>query len=275
MKRILLLISTILLMSMNVYAQEFDININSEVLDINEQPFDNNVTIVLPEFQRSNVGPGDNVTEVRYIMSDTVLMDSTNTDNVVSNIEKGTEVDLVEFRPDYSRIKFNNNFYIVYSSCLGTEQEVDHIFSNVFDSMTAAEEDETLKMLYLECCNEPFEGKVACVEETFRRVISPKWPNTLHDVIFQRGQFSTARSIKNVVEGQPYKPYGDKCVDLNPLREAMEYVRKNGYTVLPKLALEHGYTITENKDYVFWATYKANGKNFIKIGHHYFGMGNV
>lgn len=271
MRKVLILLMFVMLNSIMCYAEEFDINIQSEVIDIEEQPFDNSVQIILPSYVLTN----EIKTETKYVLQDTVVLDSGDINNVVADIKRGEEIQLVEFKPDYSKIYFNNDYYLIPSNCIGSKEELDHIFTSVFEAMTPQEEDEFLKMLYLECCNEPFEGKVACVEETCRRVVSPKWPNSVHDVIFQRGQFSTARRIKNVVEGQPYKPYGDHCVDLNPLREALNHVKTYGYTVLPAKAAELGYNISEKKDYVFWATYKANGTHFIKIGHHYFGMGNV
>ena len=156
------------------------------------------------------------------------------------------------------------------------DEEIRSYYSDVFDSMSESEYDELIKLVYLEAAIEPYEGQIAVVEEILTRVRSPRWPNTVHEVIWQKGQFSqTAKNISRITEGGPYKPYGDTHVDLSQIKNAVEHVRVNGYTVLPKYASQYGYTITAFRDYVYFATYKANGKNFIKIGGHYFGMGDV
>ena len=107
------------------------------------------------------------------------------------------------------------------------------------------------------------------------RVVYEAWPNTVHDVLFQKGQFTTARKIAKVNEGQPYKPYGDTCVSLQPYRDAIAFVEENGYTVLAGYAAEYGVDISNGRDYVYFATYKANGRNFIRIKGHYFGTGKI
>lgn len=283
MKKILILPMLLMLFSFNAYAEgeNYSLEINSAP-PIEENNFDNAVTIIMNGVV---VNSTEEVHEDKYVLQPVEVKASVDSNsNVITTLQKGNKIDVVDSSSNFYKITLNNfdengNVEQLYgyvdSSFIGNKEDLRHIFSDVLDNMTAEEYDEFLKMLYLECCNEPFEGKVACVEETCRRVVSGAWPNGIHSVIFQKGQFSTARNIHRVVEGQPYRPYGDACVDLNPLREAIEYVRLNGYTVLPAKAAEYGYTITPARDYVFWATYKANGTNFIKIGHHYFGMGRV
>ena len=101
-------------------------------------------------------------------------------------------------------------------------------------------------MLALEAKDQPDEGQRAVVEVAFNRVLSPEWQDTVHDVIMAKGQFDSMNYMD-----EPYATPSQKE------RDNIDYVLEHGRTVLPA-------------DYVFFATYKANGKDFIKIADHYF-----
>ena len=127
----------------------------------------------------------------------------------------------------------------------------------VIDTMTDKEFDELCRVMFLECRGEPFEGKVAVAEVILNRVISEDWPDTVHDVLSQRGQFSTWHHIAkayNVKES-------DIAVSQGEINRAIMYVHDNGRTVLP------------NDNYVYFDTRGVNGRNHVQIGNHYFGEG--
>ena len=127
----------------------------------------------------------------------------------------------------------------------------------LIDTMTDKELDELCRVMFLECRGEPFEGKVAVAEVILNRVISDDWPDTVHDVLSQRGQFSTWHHIAkayNVKES-------DIAVSQGEINRAIMYVHDNGRTVLP------------NDNYVYFDTRGVNGRNHIQIGNHYFGEG--
>ena len=127
----------------------------------------------------------------------------------------------------------------------------------LIDTMTDKELDELCRVMFLECRGEPFEGKVAVAEVILNRVISEDWPDTVHDVLSQRGQFSTWHHIAkayNVTES-------DIAVSQGEINRAIMYVHDNGRTVLP------------SGNYVYFDTWGVNGRNHIQIGNHYFGEG--
>ena len=127
----------------------------------------------------------------------------------------------------------------------------------LIDTMTDKELDELCRVMFLECRGEPFEGKVAVAEVILNRVISEDWPDTVHDVLSQRGQFSTWHHIAkayNVKES-------DIAVSQGEINRAIMYAYENGRTVLP------------NGNYVYFDTRGVNGRNHIQIGNHYFGEG--
>lgn len=65
-------------------------------------------------------------------------------------------------------------------------------------TLSPEELEELARLVWLEARGEPFEGQVAVAEVVLNRVLSPDFPDTVHDVIFQRGQFTPARRIPSV-----------------------------------------------------------------------------
>ena len=61
--------------------------------------------------------------------------------------------------------------------------------------LTGAEMDTLACVIWLEARGEGFEGQQAVAEVVFNRMLSPDFPDTLDEVIYQKGQFSTASSI--------------------------------------------------------------------------------
>ena len=116
-------------------------------------------------------------------------------------------------------------------------------------SMTEDEAQLLRSILALEAnaATEGLEGQKAVVEVIFNRVLSSKWPNTVSDVIYQRGQFATVKYLR-----QPYNTPGE------PEDDAISEVLRETETVLP------------STDYVYFSRGKSNGKAFVKINHHWF-----
>ena len=130
-------------------------------------------------------------------------------------------------------------------------------YSRVLEEATDEEVDELCRILYLECRGEPFSGKVACVETIFNRVLSEDWPDTIHEVLSQAGQFATYRRIDRAYE---IKESNSEVAQAEICRAIMQ-VYENGLTVLP------------NEHYVYFDTRGINGKSHIKVGNQYFGAG--
>lgn len=95
---------------------------------------------------------------------------------------------------------------------------------------------------------EGHDGQKAVIEAVFNRVLSPDWPNTVEDVIYQRGQFATVKYLKH-----PYNLPGEHEDD------AISAVLRETETVLP------------DTRYVFFDTKGVNGKAHVRINHHVFG----
>ena len=101
------------------------------------------------------------------------------------------------------------------------------------------------EILALEAYDQPDCGQRAVAEVVFNRVLTG-WASSVREVIYQKGQFATVKYLD-----RPYNKPRDKEY------ANIDWVLAHGSTILPP-------------DYVYFATYKANGKDFIQIEDHYF-----
>lgn len=62
--------------------------------------------------------------------------------------------------------------------------------------LTDAEKDTLARIIWLEARGEAFDGQQAVAEVVFNRMLSPAFPDTLDEVIYQKGQFSTADNVQ-------------------------------------------------------------------------------
>lgn len=118
----------------------------------------------------------------------------------------------------------------------------------VYKDIVVSEEDGRLleAILWAEANNQSFEGQKAVIEVIFNRVLSDEWPDTIYDVLSQKGQFATWKSRNKV---KPTEVQSDVISDV--LRETE--------TVLP------------DTTYVYFDRRGVNGKDHVTIQDHVFG----
>lgn len=150
---------------------------------------------------------------------------------------------------------FNSYAYTSEYEFVQSEVGADYIevvessYSSIISCMGQDEEDVLKVILACEAQTEGLDGERAVLEVIFNRVNSSEWPNTVYDVLSQRGQFSTWKNRNN-----PYNTPGE-LED-----EALNAVATGGDTVLP------------SNDYVYFATKPHSWMHdVIKMGNHYFG----
>ncbi|MFD1459007.1 cell wall hydrolase [Scopulibacillus daqui] len=63
------------------------------------------------------------------------------------------------------------------------------------------------KLVHAEAGGEPMSGKIAVVDVVLNRVDSPEFPNNVHDVIYQPGQFTPVQNgrINNTPNAADYQ----------------------------------------------------------------------
>lgn len=110
-------------------------------------------------------------------------------------------------------------------------------------TMSDEELDELAEIIYHEARGESFEGQQAVAEVVFNRVIADNFPDTVHEVIHQKKQFSTARLLGTA----------------EPLQEQYDAINAALYgpTILPA-------------DVVFFSRDGENDKVWGSIGGHVF-----
>lgn len=113
--------------------------------------------------------------------------------------------------------------------------------------MTQEEVDLLAKVLYLEANNQSLTGQRAVVEVIFNRVRHEEFPDTVADVLYQRGQFSTIKSL-------------DKAKPNEVQYDVIQTVLDESIPIL-------------TPDTVYFATSKASGTFYERIGDHYFCRG--
>ena len=115
-----------------------------------------------------------------------------------------------------------------------------------YDELALSEEDIDMlaKIIYLEARGEEFTGQVAVAEVVLNRCLSPDFPNTVPEVIYQEGQFEPAPYINTV---QP---------------------SETQYAAITTALTPPDYVVTEET--VFFARRAITHTNVVQIGAHYF-----
>ena len=104
-------------------------------------------------------------------------------------------------------------------------------------------------VIYHESRGEPYEGQKGVCEVIFNRLLSPKWPNTVKEIIYQTGQFAVADYLLTANITEP---------DL--LAQAFRIV----YEVM-----EETEYVLPDSEYVYFAT-TVIGKQPVELGGHFF-----
>ena len=103
--------------------------------------------------------------------------------------------------------------------------------------------------IYHEARGQSYEGQKAVCEVIFNRWLSPKWQDTVKEIIYAPGQFSVASYLLTANINEP------EC-----LAQAFDIVDE---------VLEETEYILPSEDYVYFAT-SVIGKEPKKLGNHYF-----
>lgn len=91
--------------------------------------------------------------------------------------------------------------------------------------LTADEIELVSRIVQLECGHDIREGKFATIETIFNRIFDPRYPNTVEEVLSQKGQFSTWRN-RNIVKATPTDDtYECVAMVLNGQTNVLEYDR--------------------------------------------------
>ena len=92
-------------------------------------------------------------------------------------------------------------------------------------SLTAEEIELVSRIVQLECGHDIRESKYATIETINKRIFDPRYPNTVEEVISQKGPFSTWRN-RNIAKATPTNDtYECVAMVLNGQTNVLEYDR--------------------------------------------------
>ena len=117
--------------------------------------------------------------------------------------------------------------------------------------------------IYFEAGHEPFEGKVAVAQVTLNRTESPKFPNDICQVVYQ----------KNIIYQKVICQFSWYCLHAGIIGPKDKKLYKESYTVAQKVLLE-GFRLPSLDNALFYhADYISPGwkrKQITQIGRHIF-----
>lgn len=170
-----------------------------------------------------------------------------NTDSeILDTFKYGTKLSYTNINEEWVKIEYEEGFAYMNNKYISDEEpEPLSPYADLINGLTDDEKYLIYQITYLEAGNQSMEGQRAVIEVILNRVLSDKYPNTVQGVLSQSGQFTTwkNRNAKSHNEEQ---------------EEALELV----YTEQPVLTL----------DYMMFSRGKFSwGRNYVKIGDHWFG----
>ena len=170
-----------------------------------------------------------------------------NTDSeILTTFKYNTAIEYTNVNEEWVKIKYEDDFaYLSNKYISDTECAPLSPYADLIDTLTDDEKYLIYQITFLEAGNQSMEGQRAVIEVILNRVLSDKYPNTVERVLSQSGQFVTwaYRNSKSHNEEQ---------------EKALQLV----YEEEPILTL----------DYLMFSKGKFSwGRNYIKIGDHWFG----
>ena len=82
-------------------------------------------------------------------------------------------------------------------------------------SVSTADRELLARLVYLEARNQPVVGQRCVVEVVLNRMLDSRFPNTIHEVIYQKNQFSTASYIEKTTPTQAQYDVVDEVLNEN------------------------------------------------------------
>lgn len=126
-----------------------------------------------------------------------------------------------------------------------TQEDAVQVFNHGQKQIYISQQDIDLmaKLIYAESRGEPYDGKVAVASVVLNRVLSPSFPDTIEEVIFQKNAFSCVNN-RNIIASPDeicYKAVYDAISGKDPTNEAL-------YFYNPSIATCSWMKQTEKKD---------------------------
>lgn len=147
-----------------------------------------------------------------------------------------------------------------------SESKTETIYANPYANLITMLTDKEIELLksitWAEANNQSLDGQRAVMEVVFNRMLCGDYPNTVYEVLSQRGQFATWKYV-NKVEPTEIQADALQLVLEEPSVLETELKKWQAKGVLPKSL--------KATDFVYFDTTGCNGKYHMRIGGHWFG----
>ena len=117
-------------------------------------------------------------------------------------------------------------FLMIFTTTIVKADEIESPNINRWGIQLTIDEIEMLsRIVQLECGHDIRESKYATIETIFNRMFDPRYPNTLEEVLSQKGQFSTWKN-RNIAKATPTEDtYISVLTVLNGQSHVLDYDR--------------------------------------------------
>jgi hypothetical protein len=165
---------------------------------------------------------------------------------ILATLDSNSQIMYADFIDGWSQVIYNNQLAYIKSEYISeTKNIIISPYRELINSFTQEEKELLYQITFAEAGNQTLEGQRAVIEVILNRILSNQYPNTLVEVLSQKGQF-TSWNVRNKVKHNQEQEI------------ALDLV----YSETPILNINYlTFSIGKNS----W------GKNYVKIDNQYFG----
>lgn len=132
-------------------------------------------------------------------------------------------------RCNASSLSGESDWYLkVFTPCHGVKSVLSYDFAEIsepecLDGVTQDEIDLMASVVYAESRGEPYNGKVGVASVILNRLLDPRFPKSIADIVFQKNAFSCVKNgrISGKPDGEAYKAVSDAIKGSDPTDESI------------------------------------------------------
>lgn len=164
---------------------------------------------------------------------------------VLTVLDPNTKVTYIKEKKGWSYVLIEDTYGYIKSDYLKNKKVPISKLNRWGIELSEDEINLLAKIVWLEARGEEQVGREAVVEVVFNRINSKYYGNDVYSVLSEKGQFTSWSSRNNA----------------NPSKKEYKAIRD----------VLKGSTSIMSFDYLYFSTGKSNGKDFFRIGNHWFG----
>ncbi len=161
-------------------------------------------------------------------------------------LQFNTQIRYYTIDEEWSKVVYNEDVGFMKTEFISdTEYEYNNIYDKIVINLSDYEKELILKTTYAEAGNQSMEGQRAVIEVILNRVISERYPDSVVGVLSESGQFETWSFVSSI-------EYNEEQIQALDIVCTSQSILNENYLMFSK---------GQND----W------GRNYVKIGDHWFG----